>query len=93
MAILEPSTPIQRQSLWKVGGLTPWRLSRKVGEQISANNLFGRAAELAFYFLFALFSLILVMMTVFGLFESHRVELQNNMLSYFADFLPVVRQN
>ena len=72
----------------KLGGLTPWQLSRKVGEQISANNLFGRGAELAFYFLFALFSLILVMMTVLGLFESHRVELQNNMLSYFADFLP-----
>ena len=88
MAILEPPTPIQRLSLWKLGGLTPWQLSRKVGEQISANNLFGRAAELAFYFLFALFSLILVMMTVFGLFEAHRVELQNNMLSYFADFLP-----
>ena len=90
MAILEPSTPIQRQSLWKLGGLTPWQLSRKVGEQIGANNLFGRAAELAFYFLFALFPLILVMMTVFGLFESHRVELQNNMLSYFADFLPPI---
>ena len=88
MAIPEPSIAIQRQSLWKLGGLTPWQLSRKVGEQISANNLFGRAAELAFYFLFALFSLILVMMTVFGLFESHGVELQNNMLSYFADFLP-----
>jgi membrane protein len=44
--------------------------------------------ELAFNFLFALFPLILVMMTLFGLFSSHSIELQNRFLSYFADFLP-----
>ena len=65
-----------------------WQLGRAVFEQIIANNVFGRAAELAFYFLFALFPLIFFMMTLFGLFASHSVELQNNLLSYFADFLP-----
>ena len=88
MTIPEHSTAIPPESFWKLGGLSPQQLFRNVVEEISANNLFGRAAELAFYFLFALFPLILVMMTVFGLFESHRVELQNNLLSYFADFLP-----
>jgi membrane protein len=38
--------------------------------------------------LFALFPLIFLMMTLFGLFASDRVELQNDLLSYFADFLP-----
>jgi membrane protein len=75
-------------SLWKLPGLTLEQLSRNVSEQIIANNIFGRAAELAFYFLFALFPLIFLMMTVFGLFASHRVELQNDFLVYFADFLP-----
>jgi membrane protein len=88
VTIPEPSTAIPPKSFWKLGGLSPQQLFRNVIEEISANNLFGRAAELAFYFLFALFPLILVMMTVFGLFESHRVELQNTLLSYFADFLP-----
>jgi membrane protein len=59
-----------------------------VFEEIVANNVLGRAAELAFYFLFALFPLILLMVTVFGLFASHRFELQNDLLSYFGDFLP-----
>jgi membrane protein len=68
--------------------LTPWQLGRDVFEGIIENNIFGRAAELAFYFLFALFPLILLMVTLFGLFASHRVELQNDLLSYFADFLP-----
>jgi len=47
------------------------------------------AAELAFYFLFALFPLILILVTLFGLFASHRIELQNDLLSYFAPFLPL----
>jgi len=81
-----PST--EARSFWRLGGLTPWPLGRTVFEQIIANNVFGRAAELAFYFLFALFPLIFFMMTLFGLFASHSVELQNSLLSYFADFLP-----
>lgn len=82
------SSPKELESLWKLGGLTPGQLGRNVFEQITANNVFGRAAELAFYFLFALFPLIFLMMTLFGLFASHSVELQSDLLSYFADFLP-----
>ena len=80
--------PPATATLWKLGGLTLAQLGRTVFAQIIANNVFGRAAELAFYFLFALFPLILLMMTLFGLFASHRVELQNDLLSFFADFLP-----
>jgi membrane protein len=82
------STAKQFTSLWKLGGLTPWQLARDVFEEVIANNVFGRAAELAFYFLFALFPLILLMVTLFGLFASHSIELQNGLLAYFADSLP-----
>jgi len=82
------SSSTNAKSLWKLGGLTPGELGRTVFEQIVANDVFGRAAELAFYFLFALFPLILLMMTLFGLFASYRVELQSDLLSYFAAFLP-----
>lgn len=83
-----PSTSKQFKTLWALGGLTPWQLGCNVIEGIIANNVFGRAAELAFYSLFALFPLILLMGTMFGLFAAHRVELQSDLLSYFADFLP-----
>jgi membrane protein len=63
-------------------------LCRNVLGRIFANDVFGRAAELAFCFLFSLFPLILVMMTLFGLFSSRSIELQNNLLSYFAAILP-----
>ena len=84
----KPEALIPEQSLWKLGSLTPWQLGRAVFAEIITNNLFGRAAELAFYFLFALFPLILLMVTLFGLFASHSIELQNDLLFYFADFLP-----
>ena len=65
-----------------------WAKCGDVFKEIIANNLFERAAALAFHFVFALFPLILLMVTLFGLFSAHRVELQSDFLSYFADFLP-----
>src|SRR5580704_10154450 len=88
MANAKPSPSKQFNSLWQLGGLTPSQLTRNVFAEIGANNLIGRASELAFDFLFALFPVILLMLTLFGLFASHSVELQGNLLSYFADFLP-----
>jgi membrane protein len=88
MTIPELSTTRQSESLWKLGGLTPWQLARNVFKEFTANDLVGRAAELAFYFLFALFPLILLMMTLFGFFVSRSVELQEDLLSYFSDLLP-----
>jgi membrane protein len=76
------------KSLWMLGGLSQWQLARNVFDEIRANNFLGRASELAFDFLFALFPMILLMVTLFGLFASHRAELQNDLLSYFAGFLP-----
>lgn len=82
------TSPKQVKSLWKLGGLTVSQLGHNVFDQIIENDVFGQAAELAFYFLFALFPLILIMVTLFGLFASQRAELQDNLLSHFADFLP-----
>ena len=85
-----PHTPPAKQpkSLWNLGGLTLSQLCRRVLDEVVANNVVGRAAELAFFFLFALFPLILIVVTSFGLFAADRIELQNDLLSYFADLLP-----
>jgi membrane protein len=74
--------------LWGLAGLNPWLLARNVVGEIRSNNFLGRASELAFDFLFALFPLILFMVTIFGLFASRSAELLDDFLSYFADFLP-----
>jgi membrane protein len=88
MASSGPSTGKRSESIWKLGGLTYWQLTRKVVHGIGQDDLFGRASELAYNFLLALFPLLLFMLTLFGLFASRSNELQSSLLSYFADFLP-----
>jgi membrane protein len=88
MAPSSPSTGKQLESIWKLGGLTSWQLTRRVVHGIAEDDLFGRASELAYNCLLALFPLLLFMLTLFGLFASRSNELQSSLLSYFADFLP-----
>ena len=82
-----PTTP-EFKSLWKLGGITLSQLVRNVLREIVAINVFGQAAGLAFYFLFALPPLILITVNLLGLFAPEKIELQNNFLLCFADFLP-----
>jgi membrane protein len=76
------------RSLWKLGGLTPWHLTRNVIRQIDEDDLLGRASGLAFNLLLALCPLILFMLALFGLFASRSSMLENRLLDYFADLLP-----
>jgi membrane protein len=85
------SRPTQRQrhrSIWKLGGLTLWQLSKHVVRESADTDLPGAASELAFNFLLALFPLILFMLALFSLFAAHRSQLQSSLMSYFRDFLP-----
>jgi membrane protein len=76
------------RSMWKLGGLTPWQLTRNAIRQIDEDDLLGRASGLAFNFLLALFPLIFFMLGLFGLFASRSSMLENQLLYYFADLLP-----
>jgi membrane protein len=75
-------------SIWRLGGLAAPQLAREVAAEIRAKNFLGRASELAFDFLFALFPLIVFMLSLFGIFASRSVELQQDFLSYFSGPLP-----
>jgi membrane protein len=74
--------------MWKLGGLSPWELARRVIKDASENDLFERASGLAFDFLFALLPMLFILIAVFSLFASHSAQLRNSLLAYFADFLP-----
>jgi membrane protein len=87
MAPSGSSTGKQLESIWKLGGLTLSQLTRRVVHGIQDDDLFGRASELAYNFLLALFPLLLFILTLFGLF-ARSSELQSSLLSYLADFLP-----
>src|SRR5580693_1636573 len=76
------------KSIWKFGGLTFWKLVRRVLHDAQDNEVFKRASGLAFDFLLALFPMLFILLAGFGLFTSHSLQLRISLLAYFADLLP-----
>ena len=85
---LSDSAGTTSKSLWRLSGLTVWQLALNAFGGLRRNDAIGRASQLAFDFLFALFPLILLIVTMFGIFTSRSAELRNDFLSYFSNFLP-----
>jgi membrane protein len=52
--------------VWSLGGLSVKELGRRVIHETQEDDCFGRAAQLAYYFLFALFPFFLVLTTLLG---------------------------
>ena len=80
----------QLESIWKLGGLTPRQLTNVVLGGIGEDDLLGHASELAFNVLLALFPLIILLLSLFGVFALHQAQLLNRFMSYVSDLLPPV---
>jgi membrane protein len=77
----------ERTSPWKLGGLTPLQLVKRVYHEINDDEVLTRSAALAYYFVSALFPMIFFLMAMLGLFaQSH--DLQSSLLNYTARFMP-----
>jgi membrane protein len=77
----------ERTSPWKLGGLTPLQLVKRVYHEIDDDEVLTRSAALAYYFVSALFPMIFFLMAMLGLFaQSH--DLQSSLLDYTARFMP-----
>src|SRR5918998_6597261 len=77
-----------RPSIWKLGGLTWRELGKRLWVEIYESDLFTRAAALSFYFLLALFPLLLFLTSMLGYFAEAGTELRANMLRYLASVAP-----
>src|SRR3712207_361983 len=75
-------------SLWKLGGLTRRELGRRVWLEIYEGDLFTRAAALSYYFLLALFPLLIFLTAALGYFADAGTELRQNLLNYLASVAP-----
>jgi membrane protein len=73
-------------SPWRLGGLSPAMLARRVYDGIWAHDVFDRAASLSYYFLFALFPALLFLTALFGLLpDPHLI---NHLLAQVTRMLP-----
>jgi membrane protein len=66
----------------------PFReLAGRIWNRITTDNVFGRAAELAYFFLFSLFPLLIVLTTLLALLGSGP-QIEGELLRYFRTALP-----
>jgi membrane protein len=56
-------------STWKLGGLTKMQLVRRVWREIMQDDLLGRSAQLAFFFLFSIFPLVIFLTSLIGIIK------------------------
>jgi len=71
-----------------MGGLTPKELAARVWRAMSYDDIFNRAAILGFYFMLALFPLLLCLTALLGLFAQTGTELRDDLFSYLARVAP-----
>lgn len=88
MVLIDREKEFVSESTWKLGGLKVSELGRRVWKQLAEDEVFGRAAQLSYYFLLALFPLLLFLTTLLGYFAENGRELRDGLLGYFQQMLP-----
>ena len=75
-------------SIWRLGGLN-WRtLAKRVWNELYAGELLTHAAALSFYFLFALFPLLIFLVTLLGFFVDRGSDLRASLFGYLRRVVP-----
>jgi membrane protein len=81
-----PTPRPARLSPWRLGGLTPRQLGKRVYEEVWTDELLDRAAALSYYFAFALFPALLFLTALIGMLPVPR--LMDQLMGYFYQVLP-----
>ena len=86
----QPRRSLEKPSAWELGGLSFKQFGQRLWTSMDANHddTFGRAAELAFWFFFAVFPGLVFLITVLGLVAGKNPTMQNNLFNYIAATLP-----
>lgn len=88
----EQKVPVEESpvvtSIWRFGGLS-WRtLAKRVWNELYTGSLLTHAAALSFYFLFALFPLLIFLVTLLGFFVDSGSNLRASLFAYLRRVVP-----
>jgi membrane protein len=75
-------------SLWKLGNLGWRELAKRVWHEIQEDAVFGRAAELSYYFLLALFPFLIFITSIIGLILGSGTGTRHTLFDYLARVMP-----
>jgi membrane protein len=75
-------------SLWIFGGLTPLKLTQVAIKKIGEDELSTRSAALSYYFVLALFPMLLFLVSLIGVFAGPGSQLRNSIISGLGRLAP-----
>lgn len=75
-------------SLWDLKGTPIKTIAQRIWRSMFADNLFGRSAELGFFFLFALFPTLFSASSILGLAARSASSIYSSLLAYMALVVP-----
>lgn len=76
-------------SLWGRGGLTWGEVGRRTSARVWKDDVFGKAAQLSYFFIFSLFPLLFFLASLLGRFTRSGTELRSEMLRYLSAVVPL----
>jgi len=74
--------------MWTLSGLTIKEFAGRVWREISNDDVFGDAAKLAYYFLLALFPLLIFLTSIIGLVLGPGTGLRHALFNYLSQVMP-----
>jgi len=78
----------KQPSPWNLGGLTIRQLSLRVWHGINDDDVFGRAGQIAYGFLFAVFPLFMFLLAILGLVAGPHSSIQQHLVMESTDAMP-----
>jgi membrane protein len=74
--------------MWTLSGLTIKEFAPRVWREMNNDDVFGNAAKLAYYFLLALFPLLILLTSVIGLLLGPGTGLRHALFNYLSQVMP-----
>jgi len=75
-------------SLWSIGKLGWLGLAKRVWKEVQEDDVFGRAAQLSYYFLLALFPFLIFLTSIIGLVLGSGTGTRHALFNYLARVMP-----
>lgn len=80
--------PRSETSPWKLGGLTWPALGKRTWAEMNKDDVLGRAAQLAYYFMLAIFPALFFLVSIFGIVAHGNSELRDSLMRYISTVMP-----
>jgi len=77
-----------QRSMWNLSGLSWKQMAARIWREMQRDNVFGDAAQLAYYFLLALFPLLIFVTSIIGMVVGSNTGMRHALFSYLSRVMP-----